>query len=105
MCRTKDPTLDWAQRLTNPGRGPRCRIELMPTGELAADSIAVLDEVGIDSVHVYGLSRGGMIALEVALRFPERVRGLVLGGTSAGGAFAPRSLTGLADIARQLGHL
>ena len=42
-----------------------------------------------------------MIALEVALRFPDRVRGLVLGGTSAGGAFAPRSLTGLADIVLQ----
>ncbi|MGZ4618198.1 MAG: alpha/beta fold hydrolase, partial [Frankiaceae bacterium] len=64
--------------LRQPGAG-RSSTPLVPTsmGEFAA-SIAVLDAVGIDSAHVYGLSMGGMIALEVALRFPDRVRGLVL---------------------------
>ena len=33
---------------------------------------------------------GGMIAQELAIRFPERVRGLVLGGTSPGGPRAAR---------------
>jgi pimeloyl-ACP methyl ester carboxylesterase len=58
--------------------------------ELAADAVRVLDAAGIESAHVLGLSMGGMIAQELALRFPERVRGLVLGGTSPGGPRAAR---------------
>jgi len=53
--------------------------------ELAADAVRVLDELGLDSAHVFGASFGGMIAQELAIRFPERVRGLVLGGTTPGG--------------------
>jgi 3-oxoadipate enol-lactonase len=53
--------------------------------ELAADAVRLLDALDVDSAHVYGLSMGGMIAQEVALRFPDRVRALVLGGTSHGG--------------------
>jgi 3-oxoadipate enol-lactonase len=62
--------------------------------ELAADATRVLDEVGIESAHVYGLSMGGMVAQELALRFPERVRGLVLGGCTAGGPRAIRPTLG-----------
>jgi 3-oxoadipate enol-lactonase len=54
--------------------------------QLAADGIAVLDSAGEESAHVYGLSMGGMIAQELVLRYPERVRALVLGASSAGGA-------------------
>jgi 3-oxoadipate enol-lactonase len=55
-------------------------------GRLADDAIAVLDAAGERSAHVYGISLGGMIAQEVALRHPGRVRGLVLGATTPGGA-------------------
>jgi 3-oxoadipate enol-lactonase len=56
------------------------------TGEMAGDAVAVLDAAGVDRAHVYGISLGGMIAQEVALRHPGRVRTLVLGATTRGGA-------------------
>jgi pimeloyl-ACP methyl ester carboxylesterase len=54
--------------------------------EMADDAVSVLDAAGVDRAHVYGISLGGMIAQEVALRHPSRVDALVLGATTAGGA-------------------
>jgi len=58
-------------------------------GDMAADSVAVLDVLGIDKAHVCGASMGGMIAQRVAARYPERVKSLTLMMTSSGARHLP----------------
>jgi pimeloyl-ACP methyl ester carboxylesterase len=57
-------------------------------GQMAGDALAVLDAAGVGCAHVYGMSLGGMVAQEVALRQPRRVQTLVLGATTRGGGRA-----------------
>jgi pimeloyl-ACP methyl ester carboxylesterase len=44
--------------------------------DMAQDTIALMDTLGIRSAHLVGASMGGMIAQEIAITFPERVRSL-----------------------------
>jgi pimeloyl-ACP methyl ester carboxylesterase len=53
--------------------------------DLAGDALGLLDALAIDSAHVVGISMGGMVAQEIALAAPERVRTLTLGCTFPGG--------------------
>jgi pimeloyl-ACP methyl ester carboxylesterase len=52
-----------------------------PFDEFAADLAALIDHLGLASVVVGGLSMGGQIAMHFCLRYPERVRGLLLAAT------------------------
>jgi pimeloyl-ACP methyl ester carboxylesterase len=55
------------------------------TAQMADDAASLLRALGIPRAHVLGVSLGGMIAQEVALRHPDLVDGLVLGCTGPGG--------------------
>ena len=54
---------------------------------VVAHVVAVLDEVGVDRAHVWGFSRGGLIAALCAEIAPERCRSAVLGASPVGAAF------------------
>jgi pimeloyl-ACP methyl ester carboxylesterase len=58
---------------------------------IADDTAALMDHVGIAQAHILGVSMGGMIAQEFALRHPAKTRSLVLGCTTAGGAQSIRA--------------
>lgn len=66
------------------------------------DLVALLDSVGIDEpVAVFGVSMGGQIGLETALRSPERVRAVVTLGSVVGGwTFSPSTQALLGAIAQ-----
>jgi pimeloyl-ACP methyl ester carboxylesterase len=51
----------------------------------ADDTAELMQSLNIKRAHVLGISMGGYIAQELAINYPEKVRSLVLGCTSAGG--------------------
>jgi 3-oxoadipate enol-lactonase len=53
--------------------------------QMADDARAVMDAAEVESAYVMGASMGGMIAQELTLRYPERVRALLLGCSGPGG--------------------
>jgi len=50
----------------------------MPRGDLAAWLVGVFDELDISQSHVVGLSRGGWLALNLAIHAPHRLGKIVL---------------------------
>ncbi|KAG7377931.1 hypothetical protein PHYPSEUDO_010768 [Phytophthora pseudosyringae] len=48
------------------------------TSQLAEDAMSLLDHLGWESAHFVGISMGGMISIELACTFPERVQSLSL---------------------------
>lgn len=70
----------------NRGMGLSGKAQLpFTTADLAGDTFGLLDALEIERAHVVGISMGGMVAQEMALTQPERIRTLTLGATYCGG--------------------
>lgn len=54
----------------------------LTTKDMADDLAAIMDKLGIESAHVFGVSQGGMIAQQMAIRHPDKVKSLVLAVTA-----------------------
>ena len=77
-------------------------------GHIADVARDVLDAVGRDRVDVVGYSFGGAVAQELAIRAGDRIRRMVLVGTSSGAGAVPGSLMALLAVstpARQHGRV
>jgi pimeloyl-ACP methyl ester carboxylesterase len=65
--RTDKPQMDYSIRL------------------FAEDTAGLMNFLGIPRAHILGISMGGYIAQELAINYPDKVSGLILGCTSCGG--------------------
>jgi pimeloyl-ACP methyl ester carboxylesterase len=54
--------------------------------QMAADTVALLNHLGIEQAHILGHSMGGRIGLAMALDFPGRVKSLILAASGSGPA-------------------
>ena len=66
-------------RLDNRGAGRTGDVPGAPytVETMAADCLAVLDAAKVATAHIVGISMGGLMAQEIAMTAPERVRSLV----------------------------
>ncbi len=55
---------------------------------MAEDTVDLMDFLGFRMAHILGISMGGMIAQEIALKHGQRVNGLILSCTHCGGKHA-----------------
>ena len=69
--------------LDNRGTGSSSKVRRISVQDMARDVFAVMDAAGVRSAHLYGVSMGGGIVLEMARQQPDRVRSLLLGCTVA----------------------
>jgi len=89
----------------NRGVGRSDKPDIPYTMEMMAGDIAgLLDIIGVDAAHIFGISMGGMIAQHFVLSHPQRVISLILGCTYCGGVHSiqpgPESMAALFDFER-----
>jgi len=56
--------------------------------DMAADTVGLMNAVGMDSANIFGVSMGGLIAQVLALDYSDRVKKVALGCTTHGGRHA-----------------
>lgn len=83
-----------------PGHGRSSGVQGLESVQEYADfAVTVLEALGLRSAVMVGRSMGGAIAMDLAVRYPERVSALVLIATAAKFTFAPERVEGLRAVA------
>jgi pimeloyl-ACP methyl ester carboxylesterase len=77
--------------LDNRGTGESDAPRNFTVADMARDALAVMDAAGVPQAHVFGVSMGGGIALELAMQQPDCVTSLILGCTALFTADKPRA--------------
>ncbi|MFW9804383.1 MAG: alpha/beta fold hydrolase, partial [Candidatus Thorarchaeota archaeon] len=49
------------------------------------DTVGLIEALGIDKAHILGISMGGLIAQQIAISYPEKVRSLIVVSSHFGG--------------------
>ncbi len=95
-----EPTLWWQMLKATIGLDVDAPYSL---NDMAADAIAVLDELKIERAHIVGASMGGMIAQIIAADYPERTQSLVSIMSTTGAPHLPEAQGGAGDDLLELG--
>src|SRR5579862_1111171 len=74
----------------NRGTGESDMTRHATIGDFVDDTLAVMDAAGAQRAHIFGVSMGGGIVMELAIRHPERVISLIPGCTAIMTADKPR---------------
>ena len=70
----------------NRGAGKSSKPDYPYTIEMmAADTVGLMEALNIKDAHILGISMGGLIAQQIAISYPEKVRSLILSSTQFGG--------------------
>jgi 3-oxoadipate enol-lactonase len=71
----------------NRGAGKSSKPDYPYTIEMmAADTVGLMEALQIKDAHILGISMGGLIAQQIAISYPEKVRSLILSSTHFGGS-------------------
>jgi proline iminopeptidase len=79
------------------GRSGRTPLDTITMAQLADDAAALLPNLGLARTTILGVSFGGFVALEFALRHPDLVERLILVGTAAHGNYFGEIVAGVRD--------
>ncbi|MFO1015918.1 MAG: alpha/beta fold hydrolase [Caulobacteraceae bacterium] len=74
----------------NRGTGQTDTVKGFEVSDMTDDAIAVMDAAGVERAHVFGVSMGGGIVLDLAVRYPQRLLSLVVGCSVLFSAEKPR---------------
>jgi pimeloyl-ACP methyl ester carboxylesterase len=83
----------------------KLRLQVQPPyrmADMAADSVGVLDALGIERAHICGMSMGGTIAQHIAVLYPARCKSLTLMMTTTGARRLPQPKARIASALMKL---